>query len=115
MLKAAKVEVANMLMGIRTSQMAYKIEHGVYRECYPSPPGGGTDAVSDAWIDAGGFEDIGFSPGGTVRYQYSVTVSDDGKSYEAIAVGDLDRNGVRVRHTVTNSSRKPKKEPANEY
>jgi hypothetical protein len=114
-LKAATAEVSSMLSLIRTCQMAYQVENGVYRECMPSPPGGGTDAVLDAWVDAGGFGDIGFAPEGGVRYQYAVTVSSDGRSYRVTATGDLDKNGVKVIYTATNSSPVPKKEPANEY
>lgn len=114
-LKAAATEISSTFRTIRTYQTTYKIENGVYRECYPSPPNGGTDAVADVWVDAGGFEDIGFRPEGSVRYQYAVAVSDDGKSYIITATGDLDGNGVRVVHTATNSNRKPTKEPANEY
>ena len=115
LLKAATAEVSSMLLQIRTCQTAYKVGKGVYRECYPSPPGGGTDDVPDAWVDAGGFEDIGFRPGGSVRHQYAVTVSDDGRSFRITATGDLDKNGIKAIYTVTSSNPRPTKEPANEY
>ena len=114
-LKAASAEVSSMLMGIRILQTAYKIENGVYMECWPSPPNGGTDAVSDVWVDAGGFEDIGFRAENLVRYQYAVTVSPDGRSCEITATGDLDKNGVVVVYTVTSSNPRQRREPANEY
>ena len=114
-LKAASAEVSSMLMGIRTLQMAYKVENNMYMECWPSPPGGGTDDIPDVWVDAGGFGDIGFRPEGRVRHQYAVIVSPDGKSYEITATGDLDKNGVKVVYTVTSSSPRQKREPANEY
>ena len=114
-LKAASAETSSMLIGIRTLQTAYKIENGVYMECWPSPPGGGTDNIPDVWVDAGGFGDIGFSPENRVRYQYAVTVSPDGQSCEITATGDLDQNGVKVVYTVTSSNPRQKKEPANEY
>ncbi len=71
--------------------------------------------MPDAWVDAGGFESIGFRPGGFVRYQYACTVSGDGRSFRITATGDLDGNGVRAIHTVTSNNPMPKKEPANEY
>ena len=114
-LKAASVEVSTMFSLIRTNQMAYKAETGEYMECLPSPPDGGTDAVPDVWVDAGGFEEIGFRPEGRIRYQYAVTVSADGRTYEIIATGDLDENGVKAKHTVTSANLMPKKEPVNEY
>ena len=104
-----------MLMGIRTLQTAYKIENGSYLNCWPSPPNGGTDAIPDVWVDAGGFGDIGFVADGRVRYQYAVTVSPDGRSYEITATGDLDKNGAAVTYTVTSSNPRQKKVPANEY
>lgn len=66
-------------------------------------------------MDAGGFEAINFSPGGTVRHQYAVTVSDDGRSYTITATGDLNENGVKAVHTLTSGNTKPRKVPANEY
>ena len=115
MLKAASAEVSSLLPTIRTLQTVYKVENGVYMECRPSPPDGGTDAIPDAWVDAGGFEDIGFRPSGSVRYQYEVTVSADGNSCEIVAKGDLDKNGVKATYTITGSNPRQKKEPANEY
>ena len=114
-LKAASAEASSMLMGIRTLQTAYKIETGVYKDCWPSPPDGGTDYFPDAWVDAGGFGDIGFRAENRVRYQYAVIVSPDGESCEITATGDLDQNGVKVVYTVTSSNPRQRKEPANEY
>ena len=114
-LNAARTEVSSMISIIRTCQTTYRAERGVYRECLPSPPGGGTDVVPDVWVDAGGFEDIGFRPSGRVRYQYAVTVSADGNSYEITATGDLDENGVKAVHTATNSNPKARKQPPGEY
>ena len=114
-LKAASMEVAAMLSNIRTCQVAYMAEKGAYLECYPSPPDGGTDAAPDVWVDAGGFEIINFSPDGAVRHQYSVTVSEDGKSYTITATGDLDENGIKAVHTLISGNTKPSKMPSNEY
>jgi hypothetical protein len=111
---AQAVEATLNLTAIRTCQAAHKALKGVYIECRPSPLGGGTDAAPDAWEDAGGFGDIGFSPG-PVRFQYAVIVGDDGASYTATALGDLDENGVQVTYTVTNTNSRPTKKPKDEH
>ena len=114
-LEAATTEVSTMLLLIRNGQMAYKIENDTYMECLPSPPDGGNDSKPDKWVDAGGFEEINFEPVGRVYYQYAVNISVDGQSFTATATGDVDENGVKVRHTITSSSPAPKRSPANEY
>ena len=112
---AARSEAEAMLLRIRTRQLVYKAENGVFLECRPSPPDGGTDAIPDIWVDAGGFEKIFFRPGGTVSHQYSVTVSEDGQSCKLTAVSDLDKNGIQAVYTMTDSDTKPVKTPEDEY
>jgi len=114
-LQAATAELSSMLRFIRMSQTTYKVETGKYMECMPSPPDGGTDAAPDVWVDAGGFGDMGFRPDGLVRYQYAVTVSEDGKSYKITATGDLDANGTKVVHTTTDNNPMVTREPPDEY
>ncbi len=113
--KAMATEATTNLAVIRTCQKAYKAANGMYLECAPSPPGGGTDASPDAWSDAGGFGDINFAPSGIVRFQYAVEVNDGGKSFTATATGDLDENGVNVTYTVSNAQSAAIKSPADEY
>ena len=112
---AARSEAEAMLLRIRTRQIVYKAENGVFLECRPSPPFGGTDAIPDIWVDAGGFEEIFFRPGGTVSHQYSVTVSEGGQSCKLTAVSDLDKNGIQAVYTMTDSDTKPVKTPEDEY
>jgi murein DD-endopeptidase MepM/ murein hydrolase activator NlpD len=114
-LAAMAQEELYLLSAIRTCQESYRAENDVYLECKSSPPGGGTDAKADPWADAGGFSAIGFWPDRPVLYQYAVTVSDDGNSFTATALGDLNENGTRVTYTITNDKPKPIKIPMNEY
>ena len=114
-LMAARVEAAAMLTRIRNRQLIYKAKNGVYLECLPSPPDGGTDAIPDVWVDAGGFEEIRFRPGGTVSHQYAVTVSEDGQSCKMTAISDLDKNGIKAVYTITDSNPEPTKVPEDEY
>lgn len=103
--KVSKTSEATANLGaIRTCQESYFDYKGVYVECSPSPPGGGDDSVPDPWVDAGGFGEIGFETDGPVRYRYEVRVSDDGKSFVAIAVGDSDGDGFTFAYVVDKSS-----------
>ena len=116
--RAWESEALSNLVGIRTGQEAHRVEYDVYLECKPSPPGGGNDSTVDPWVDAGGFRGIGFEPNGSVRYQYAVTVSEDGKSFTATAVSDLDDNGIKATYTISNTSPdypNPTKTPEDEY
>lgn len=112
---AARSEASAMLLRIMKRQNIYKAKNGVYLKCLPSPPDGGTDAIPDVWVDAGGFEEILFRAGGTVSHQYSVTVSEDGQSCTITAVSDLDKNGVKAVYTITNSNFETVKTPEDEY
>jgi hypothetical protein len=104
-------EASSNLAAIRTRQEKYFSRHGVYLECKPSPPDGGTDSTKDEWMDAGGFAEIGFEPDGPVRYQYTVTVSDDGKSFVATAAGDVDEDGEQAVFSIdTKAASYPKVE-----
>ncbi len=112
---AARSEASAMLFRILKRQNIYKAKNGVYLECLPSPPDGGTDAIPDVWVDAGGFEEIRFRPGGTVSHQYAVTVSKDGQSCTVTAVSDLDKNGISAVYTITDSDPEPTKVPEDEF
>jgi len=108
-------EAVNNLGAIRAAQETYYAENGAYCECKPSPPGVEIGRRRHTWVDAGGFTRVGFVPDGLVVYQYAVKVSDDGQSYIATAVGDIDGDGIRVTYTVTNNNPKAVKEPPDEY
>ncbi len=97
-------EASGNLSAIRTAQESYHAENGVYVECKPSPPDGGISSTPARWIDAGGFTETGFEPDGDVRYQYEVTVSNDGQSFTATAKGDLDDDGEQAIYTVSKES-----------
>ena len=116
--RAWESEALMNLLAIRICQESHRAEYDVYLECKPSPPGGGNDSILDPWVDAGGFEKVGLEPADRVRYQYAVTVSEDGKSFMATAVSDLDDNGVRATYTLCNTSPDypdPTKDPEDEY
>jgi len=101
--KAKTAEATNNLGAIRTAEETYRAENDGYLVCTASPTGGGTDAVADAWADAGtGFTAIGFVPDGDVRYLYAVAAPGD-LTYAATATGDLDDDDVSAVYTVTES------------
>ncbi len=104
-IKAIMTEALDNLSAIRTCQVAYKMEKGMYLECKPCPPNSGNDATPDLWTTpAPGFDETGFEPSGNVRYQYAVTVSADSKSFIATATGDVDENGIKVTYKLDTSS-----------
>ncbi len=51
-------------------------------------------------MEATQWNSIGFSPHGHVRYQYEVTVSDDGKTCAIKATSDLDEDGDPESHSI---------------
>ncbi len=116
--RAWESEALSNLMGIRGCQEAYRAENGVYIACKSSPPDGGKGSVLVPFADAGGFSATGFMPMGKVRYQYTVTVSEDGRAYTATAVGDLDDDGVKATYTLSTTNSEfpnPVKEPRDEH
>jgi len=112
---AARSEASSMLSRIRNRQLVYKANNGVFLRCLPSPPDGGTDAIPDVWVDAGGFEEIRFRAGGTVSHQYAVTVSKDGQSCTITAISDLDKDDIKAVYTITDSNSEITKIPENEF
>jgi len=112
--KAKTAEATNNLGAIRAAEETYRAENDSYMVCVASPVGGGTDAVADAWADAGGFTDIGFVPDGDVRYLYAVGAGGAGiaTTYTATATGDLDTDTVAAVYTVTESQPKAVLAPA---
>jgi len=103
--KAKTAEATNNLGAIRTAEETYRAENDTYLVCTASPATGGTDAVADAWLDAGGFTNIGFVPDGDVRYQYAVAAPGD-LTYTATATGDLDDDDTAAIYQVTESQPK---------
>jgi predicted secreted protein len=108
-------EAKENLALIAAALETYMGANGKYISCMASPAEGGTDSVADLWMDAGGFTDIGFTPSTDVRYKYEVMASKNGKTYKAIATGDLDENGVPVTFTITNDNPEPVKSPEEEH
>ena len=98
-MKAKTAEAKTNLGAIRTSEVAYLAENDVYKACTASPAGTpGTQKV--AWVDAGGFDEIGFSPAGGVYYQYAVTLTGT-TDFSATATGDLDGDNTPGVYTTT--------------
>jgi hypothetical protein len=108
-------EAKENLALIQAALETYKGTNGKYISCMASPAEGGIGATAVAWMDAGGFTDIGFAPSADVRYKYEVAAAKNGKTYKAMATGDLDENGVPVTFTVTNDNPEPMKSPEEEH
>ncbi len=104
-------EAKENLALISAALETYKGTSGKYISCKASPAEGGTGATPVAWMDAGGFTDIGFTPSADVRYKYEVAAAKNGKSYKAMATGDLDGDGVPVTFTISNDKPEPVRSP----
>ncbi|MDP7112401.1 MAG: hypothetical protein QGH45_10570 [Myxococcota bacterium] len=87
-------EAANLLLAIRTAELAYHAEWDVFHPCGPTPaeiPGGVPAPFQGGGI--GQFHNLGWVPDGDVLCRYSVTVSDNGMEFEATAECDEDGDG----------------------
>jgi type IV pilus assembly protein PilA len=109
-LKAKTAEATTNLSAIRTSQVSFEAENDVYRVC--ANTGNALDDVPDAWPDpAQGFDDIGFTPDGNIRFSYEVDGGGAGAvagnditgGFRAIALGDLDEDGSTCGYYVDTS------------
>jgi prepilin-type N-terminal cleavage/methylation domain-containing protein len=120
--KAKESEMSMNLATIRICQECYKSENDIFLSCDPSPavmPNGG--AVQ--WVPVGpAWNEIGFEPDRTVRYQYEVVTGaasssggTDGTTYDATATGDIDQDGDNVKWTITEKESKPLANPKGEH
>jgi len=119
-LTALEEEAINNLIAIQAAMESHAAKQKaakkkvLYIACKPSPADGGTDAIADPWVDAGGFTEIGFDPAQPVLYRYEVAL-DRSMGYVATATGDLDGNGVEVKFTITKDSSVPAKSVMEEH
>lgn len=92
-LRAKTAEAKANIGAIRTFQENFKAEHGIFQACTVSPAGGGGPAKT-VWAAAGAagasFDDIGYSPAGSVFYQYEVSVDASKVQMVIGAASDLD-------------------------
>ena len=100
-LKAKTSEAKSNLGAIRSCQETYKTETELYRDCTASPRA--STAVNElkiAWVDNGGYAEIGFDPKGDVWYAYAVSGS-SATAFTATATGDLNGNGTVASYTIS--------------
>ena len=94
-LRSKAAEGRSNLASIRTAEGAFLGEFGSYTAAAPTPaviPGG----VKVQWPVPSGFGALGWSPDGTVQFQYAVTVPPGGgpQAFTAEANSDLDEDGT---------------------
>jgi len=91
-LRASTAEAGSNLSAIRRAQGAWYAEQGSYLAAAPSPATNG-GAKRQPFVDVGGdFGVLGWSPEGTVFFNYAVTSA--GGAYTADASADLDDDGT---------------------
>jgi prepilin-type N-terminal cleavage/methylation domain-containing protein len=120
--KAKESEMSMNLATIRICQECYKSENDIFLSCDPSPaimPNGSPVQ----WVPVGpAWDEIGFEPDRTVRYQYEVVTgaasssgSTDRTTYDATATGDIDQDSLTVKWTITEKESKPFANPKGEH
>ena len=97
-LKSKTSEAKANIAGIKTAQIAYYTEQGMFASAPPSPATYGgvmpRGFVAEGPADAG-FDALGWAPEGSVFFQYAVvSTSADGGAYTIDAAADLDGNGT---------------------
>ena len=96
-LKAKSSEGKTNLAAIRTAEQSYYSEFGFYVSAEPSPsePGFNQKVGFVSGDPAGeGFEQLGWSPEGTIFFNYGVSTPANGDSYTASAGADIDNDGT---------------------
>ena len=120
--RAKESEMSMNLATIRICQECYKSENDIFLSCDPSPaivPNG--SAVQ--WVPVGpAWDEIGFEPDRTVRYQYEVVTGaasssggTDGTAFDATATGDIDQDGDTVKWSITEKESRPFANPKGEH
>ena len=98
-LRARAQEARGALEEIADAELRYFRDHGRFLACAPMPAGDpprGTTALFDA--RAPGWRELAFHMEGRVRYRYEVAL--DGKSFCAVARGDLNGDGKASTFTL---------------
>jgi len=98
-LKAKSSEGKTNLAAIRTAEQSYYSEFGFYVSALPSPEEPGLNLkvpfVQNPGNAAGeGFDQLGWSPEGSVFFNYGVASPAPGDSYTASAGADIDNDGT---------------------
>jgi prepilin-type N-terminal cleavage/methylation domain-containing protein len=98
LLRSRSSEARASLQAIANAEMAYYRDHGAYLACAPSiatPPKGQPGSFD---LNQPGWKQIGFRADGPVLYRYEVKLRD--KTYDVVANGDLDGDGVLSSFTL---------------
>jgi len=92
-LRTRRSEGSVNVAAIRTGEISYFGNHDTYVSATPYPTAAGSN-VKQPWVrtDAGGFEEIGFVPEGSVYFKYGVGVDTAGTAFTIAATADLDRD-----------------------
>jgi type IV pilus assembly protein PilA len=98
-LKAKSAEGKTNLAAIRTAESSYYSEFGFYVSALASPPEPGLNVKVPYTQNPGnasgtGFDQLGWSPEGSVFFNYGVASPAPGDSFTASAGADLDNDGT---------------------
>lgn len=97
--KARSAEARTLLESIAHAELQHYRDHGAFLACPaegPVPQRAGSFPATSCW------RDLNVHVAGEVRYRYSVILADGW--FQAVAEGDLDRDGVPSRYTLDGRS-----------
>lgn len=90
-IRAKLVEARGNLKGIATAESAYFAVQGAYVAAAATPPAA-PSAAKQRWLGGGqvAFDSFGFTPEGSLFFQYAVDINAAATDFTAGALGDLD-------------------------
>ncbi len=113
-LKSKTAEAKTNLGGIKTALESYRAENDSYPTCAANPTTGVPAAVKGSWTpNLAGWSDIGFTPAGSVYYQYSVASGIS--TFTATATGNLDGDATPASFAITQAAELAGPVPANAF
>jgi type IV pilus assembly protein PilA len=106
--RAKRSEVPSNIDGVKTSQMGYDAAFDTFIDCTASPAAAPSGKAPAVWVDAGGFDTLGWAPDGQVRGNYAVAVEaasagTPGGNFLVTGECDVDGDGVNAQYTATKS------------
>jgi len=93
-LKAKSSEGKTNLAAIRTAEQSYYSEFGVYVSADPEPAVATIGSSKQTFSANSGFNQIGWSPEGTVYFSYAVNTDTAASGFFATAAADIDADST---------------------
>ena len=94
--KSKTAEAKTNIGGIKTSEIAYQSESGLYAVCTAVPDATAVGPAKQEFVQAGGWTTINWTPSGMCFYSYEVTTGGTATANQMVvgAIGDIDGDGI---------------------